>query len=129
MIAIAPSQPSEVFYTSDWSINESNRYPLIAAAGERGVIRILSPNQAPHFKQHFVGHGQAINELKFVPKKPHLLLSASKDYSIRMWNIKTVVCVAIFGGVDGHRDSVLSIDVNWDGTRIISAGMDHALKL
>ena len=45
------------------------------------------------FLQHFVGHGQAINELKFHPKDPNVLLSVSKgNYSIYFF-------IAVFGKI------------------------------
>jgi WD40 repeat protein len=37
------------------------------------------------------------------------MLSASKDESLRMWNVKNSTCVAIFSGHKGHRDCILSI--------------------
>jgi polycomb protein EED len=67
--------------------------------------------------------------MKFHPTLPHLILTCSKDYSIRLWNIKNSTCVAIFAGIQGHRDEVLTIDISLDGQKFLSGGIDHQVKV
>ena len=76
-----------------------------------------------------IGHGNHVNELCIHPKDPNLLFSASRDESLRMWNLKTNICVAIFAGDQGHRDQVLSVDVNLRGDSLVSASMDNCIKV
>lgn len=71
----------------------------------------------------------AINDMKFHPIHPHLLISGSKDYSLRLWNIQNSTCIAIFSGIRGHRDEVLSVDMSADGRTMISGGIDHNIMV
>jgi len=105
-------------------------YPILAIGGLRGIIRLfsLSPFEGEYLK-HVHGHGDVINDITFHPQDGYLMLTASKDHSMRLWNIHTDICVAIFGGVDGHLDEVLSVDIKADGSRILSCGMDHNIRV
>jgi polycomb protein EED len=75
------------------------------------------------------GHGKAVNDLKVHPVNDELMVSASYDKSIRLWNIRTCVCIAIFGGVKGHMSQAICVDIHPLGNFLMSGGMDSSLKI
>ncbi|OEL26738.1 Polycomb group protein FIE2 [Dichanthelium oligosanthes] len=88
----------------------------------------------------FNGHGGPINEIRTHALKPSLIISASKDESVRLWNIHTGICILIFAGVGGHRNEVLRVVggacslLLWDFhpsdiERFASCGMDNTVKI
>ncbi len=97
----------EIYYTCAWTTDPVTRDPVVSIAGVKGIIRTLVPFKSK-YKKALNGHGGSINDLKYHPSKDAILLSSSQDYTLRLWNIETSVCIAIIGGVEGHRDEVLS---------------------
>ncbi|KAH0836919.1 hypothetical protein HID58_092446 [Brassica napus] len=62
--------------------------------------------------------------------KPQLVISASKDGSVRLWNIETGICILIFAGTGGHRSEVLSVDFHAsDMSRFVSCDMEATTKI
>lgn len=118
----------ESFYTVSWAC-DADGTPLLVAGGINGIIRVIDAGNEKIHKS-FVGHGDSVNEIRTQALRPSLVLSASKDESVRLWNVQTGICILIFAGAGGHRNEVLSVDFHpSDIYRIASCGMDNTVKI
>ena len=119
---------TEDLYCCKWTFDEENESPLLLCAGFKGIVKVIDCRRQM-LSNGLIGHGNSINEICVHPVDPYLVLSASKDESIRMWNLTNRVCIAIFAGEQGHRDEVLSIDMHLMGNCFASSGMDNSIKI
>jgi polycomb protein EED len=101
---------------------------LLCVAGTGAVIKVIDVGRRMLFST-LSSHGDDIYDLRFSPADEWLLLSASKDESLRLWNVKTSTCIAIFAGHEGHRDCVLSVGWHPKGNQFVSGGMDTTVKI
>lgn len=70
------------------------------------------------------------NALKANPLREDLLLSASADESIRLWNVATGLTLAVFSGERGHATEILSLAWSLPNPNLFaSGGMDFAVKI
>ena len=118
----------EEFYTGCWALDLGSGDLLFCLAGLLGVIHIFNFSRQ-RFHQFLMGHGGAINDLKLHPLHPNLLVSASKDESIRVWSIAENFCALIFCGLEGHRDQVIAIDISPLGQYLLSGGCDSKVRI
>lgn len=78
---------SESYFCCAWSVEPNTDDALLAVAGQLGIIRIINLMEQ-RVTRTLMGHGNSINDLRFHPYQPTLLLSASKDESIRLWAVR-----------------------------------------
>ncbi len=102
--------------------------PLLCVAGKRGIIKVID-TVLQSLVMTLLGHGDSVNDLKCSPTNESLLLSGSKDHSIRLWNLQHGTLIAIFAGHDGHRGQVLSLSWHCSGTKFASSAFDNTIKL
>jgi len=97
---------------------------LFCIGGESGIIKIININSGLVIG-YMKGHTGAIMSMKAVK---NILVTCSEDRTIRIWNVASYACIGVLGGIHGHKDSVLSIDVREKLDRIVSCGIDATIK-
>lgn len=107
---------------------------LLCVGGKLGLIHIIDCIQQQEIRT-LSGHGDEIFDLQCCPGPTNhggwLLLSASKDHTCRLWNLRAPhpSPVAIFGGHDGHGAAVNRIAWHAAGRHFVSGGMDNTVKV
>ena len=115
------------------NLSKYNGPQLLLVAGKRGIVKVIDTVRRSLILT-LSGHGDEIYDMKFSPTIDNkgskwLLLTASKDESLRLWNVQSATCVAIFAGHDAHRDAVLTCGWHPLGNRFVSGGMDNSVKI
>ncbi len=85
--------------------------------------KFFSPKKCVHV---WNGHSKGVNQILFFPGTAHLLLSASMDETVKIWDVHgTRQCLRTY---EGHASSVRTIDFTLDGTRFVSGSYDRWVK-
>jgi WD40 repeat protein len=71
------------------------------------------------------GHSDSINAVTITPDGK-LAVSASKDETLKVWDLQTGECRRT---LRGHRDRVTSLAVTTDGKLAVSASIDKTIKV
>ncbi|EON62653.1 hypothetical protein W97_01877 [Coniosporium apollinis CBS 100218] len=72
-------------------------------------------------------HSKAINQLRFFPDSGHLLLSASADSKVSLFDVYHQR--ELLRTYSGHTKSVNDISFNYDGRSFLTASYDKSMKL
>ena len=114
---------TECYFSCSWTSRG-----VLLFGGFHGIAKVVDCGKASELGA-LEGHGNAINDIQAHPRDPNLVLTASKDESVRLWTLEGCRCVAIFAGDQGHRDEVLSIAWHANGRKFASAGVDNSIKI
>ncbi|KAK1500574.1 WD repeat domain-containing protein [Colletotrichum tamarilloi] len=91
---------------------------------EAGSVTNYIPKKQIHA---WKDHTKAVTALRFFPGSGHLLLSASADSTVKIWDVYHER--SLLRTFSGHAKAVSDATFNNDGTRFLSASFDRQIKL
>ncbi|KAL6717624.1 Lissencephaly-1 [Lecanora helva] len=106
---------------------------LLASCSSDLTIKLWDPADEYKNIRTLPGHDHSVSAVRFIPSgaagapaSGNLLVSASRDKSLRIWDVTTGYCVKT---LRGHADWVRDVAPSFDGRWLLSAGNDQTARL
>ncbi|KAH0558461.1 protein with putative role during mitosis [Trichoglossum hirsutum] len=106
---------------------------LLASCSSDLTIKLWDPSDEYKNIRTLPGHDHSVSAVRFVPSGAagspstgNLLVSASRDKTLRVWDVSTGYCVKT---IRGHSDWVRDVSPSFDGRWFVSAGNDQTARL
>ncbi|KAL9124356.1 MAG: hypothetical protein Q9217_006306 [Psora testacea] len=106
---------------------------LLASCSQDLTIKLWDPSDEYKNIRTLPGHDHSVSSVRFIPSgaagspsSGNLLVSASRDKTLRIWDVTTGYCVKT---LRGHSDWVRSVAPSFDGRWLLSAGNDQVARL
>lgn len=117
----------EELFTVAWCSLPENMHRVVFG-GETGTMYVMDPVRM-EIERHLKGCGDNVNDIRASPINPTLIVAASKDLSVRIFDIRNSACLLICGGMEMVPvANTLSADWTPDGKKILSCGFDHRVS-
>jgi WD40 repeat protein/serine/threonine protein kinase len=104
-----------------WSLSFSRDGQWLAAGTSKYVVAW----DVNGFSRFLKGHSSSVSQVDFHPYQP-LLLSASHDRTLRLWDLNSGAEIAV---LRGHRGEIRAAMFSGDGKTILSSANDGTVKL
>lgn len=106
---------------------------LLASCSSDLTIKLWDPSDDYKNIRTLPGHDHSVSAIRFIPSgaagspsSGNLLVSASRDKTLRIWDVTTGYCVKT---IRGHSDWVRDVTPSFDGRWLLSAGNDQTARL
>jgi platelet-activating factor acetylhydrolase IB subunit alpha len=106
---------------------------LLASCSSDLTIKLWDPSDEYKNIRTLPGHDHSVSAVRFVPSgaaaspsSGNLLVSASRDKTLRIWDVSTGYCVKT---IRGHNEWVRDVSPSFDGRWLVSAGVDQTARL
>jgi platelet-activating factor acetylhydrolase IB subunit alpha len=106
---------------------------LLASCSSDLTIKLWDPSDEYKNIRTLPGHDHSISSIRFVPSgaagsplSGNILVSASRDKTLRVWDVTTGYCLKT---IKGHTDWVRAVTASIDGRWLLSAGNDQVPRL
>ena len=106
---------------------------LLASCSSDLTIKLWDPSDEYKNIRTLPGHDHSVSAIRFIPSgsagaplSGNLLVSASRDETLRIWDVTTGYCIKT---LRGHSDWVRDVSPSSDGRWLLSVGEDRTARI